>query len=156
MSIITDEGFNYSQLSRLIKTTDELEEEATSLSEKNRQLNQDKCQLVDNYLEGRILFRNCSLKTWLTHFLLQQQALALYYDAESLFKAQNDLQYQKLLNNRKLDPEFSDMRDKILKAADNIKTYIIEMDNYLQHIVGAQRRKETVIVTNFLSSQDNY
>jgi hypothetical protein len=68
--------------------------------------------------------------------------MGLYTDADSLFHAKTDRQYQLLLNNRKLDSESAAMRKNIHKLYADVETKIAEVETHLQRMWDVQRRKE--------------
>lgn len=69
-------------------------------------------------------------------------AMGCYTDADSLFAAKTDKQYQLLLNNRKLDAQSSEMRKNIQKLSAVVESKIAEVENHLQRMWNEQKRKE--------------
>jgi hypothetical protein len=72
--------------------------------------------------------------------------VGLYTDADSLFHAKTDKQYQLLLNNRKLDAESAAMRKNIQKLSADVETKMAEVETHLQRMWNVQRRKEKKVL----------
>ncbi|ELR14242.1 uncharacterized protein ACA1_082150, partial [Acanthamoeba castellanii str. Neff] len=112
--------FTQAGLVHLRNLTDQLVDDLNAITEQNLQQQRTRKEVHDDYME----------------------AMGLYTDADSLFHAKTDRQYQLLLNNRKLDSESAAMRKNIHKLYADVETKIAEVETHLQRMWDVQRRKE--------------